>query len=214
MSSLRFLSRVLPLTLLMSMPAHGATDLERMPSRAAPDIDMQQALRGMPPALTESSERKMAPMEEPARPTRDDERPAAKKSEYSTYVKEIKNKRELKEALKSHKNIALKISTDWCGACHMCEEPFAQAVKSQRSNVKAYTLNADKPEFKEFLEMLNVPGYPTFVYIRTEVGAREGKEFKKALADLTGATRITESYEAEEEAPMPRSRGKKGKRSF
>ncbi len=116
------------------------------------------------------------------------------KGEYHRLVKEAKNAKELHEALSSHKNVTVKISTPWCGACTMAEEPLAEALKAQEGNVKAVSFNAEKPEFKKFQEIFEAPGYPTFFYIHTYKGPEEASELKKVLRDFTGSTRINREY--------------------
>lgn len=119
------------------------------------------------------------------------------KKEYHQYVKEVKTAKELNDALASHKNVTVKVSTPWCGACTMAEEPFAQAIKAHEGHVKAVTFNGDKAtEFAKFLDIFKAPGYPTFFYIQTYQGPEDERELKKTMRDFTGSTRIHHELES------------------
>lgn len=87
-----------------------------------------------------------------------------------SHVKELKSKKELEEAISNNKALAIKVFTDWCGACKMMEPDYEKAAKTHAGKVAAYCLNADNAEFKDFLKMFDVTGYPMVLYIRKETG--------------------------------------------
>jgi thiol-disulfide isomerase/thioredoxin len=86
-------------------------------------------------------------------------------------VVQLKTKKELDDAISSNKALAIKVYTDWCGACTMMNKPYAEAAKKHAGKVGAFCLDADNPEFKEFLKMFDVTGYPMVLYIRKEASA-------------------------------------------
>lgn len=176
MKSFRLFSRALPLTLLLSVPLH---------TIAQPQPEVKAAERSATPPSLVVPEKAPGKVAEPAK-LQEEKNPRG--------VKELKNKQDLKELLKGHKHLALKVGADWCGACTMSEKPFAQAARALADKIKSYYLDADNPEFREFIDILSIPGLPTVVYTSAQRGDKAGPvqsgleiiTTKKQLKDAIG----------------------------
>ncbi len=195
MKSLRMLYRALPLTLLLSssvrLLSQSALDIkQKLPAdegvqhRKIPEekVEVEKHFLEAKPAKETPKMPELKPPAAPKEPTKmaGEQKPAG-------VVTELKTKEDLKQAHTGEpKATALKIGADWCGACTMSKEPFKKAVQAQGGALKGYDINADNPNFKDVIDVLNVQGLPTTVYTKVEHvtppagGKAEGKPIEPA----------------------------------
>lgn len=83
-------------------------------------------------------------------------------------VEEMANINHLKDTIKDHENVVIKIYADWCGHCKHAAAPFKELAGEHKEHVKSVSINADNDALKPILEKLGITGFPTFVFIKKE----------------------------------------------
>lgn len=88
--------------------------------------------------------------------------------EEKVMVEEMANISHLKDTIKEHENVVIKIYAHWCGHCNRAEKPFKELAIEHKDNVKSVSINADNDALKPILEQLGVEGLPTFLFFKKE----------------------------------------------
>lgn len=79
-------------------------------------------------------------------------------------IETINNKDEFNALVKNNKNVFVKISAEWCGACKMVKEPFiALSDEAEFSHVKF--AHADLDQNRALAQEHGVVGIPTFLIV-------------------------------------------------
>jgi thioredoxin 1 len=106
----------------------------------------------------------------------------------------VASKAALRDILATKGPKVFKFYADWCPPCKSIEKVITKLAQAYSDKVKVYAINADNPEFKDFMTEQKISGLPTIVFVSSGVtlaGARSEQEYEAAFKKETAAQQTT-----------------------